>query len=119
MGGGLYNQLAAIMVQCSGPALLLGGERQCTLCDFIRLLDNIKNIAFQMLSVVVMIMILYGAYRIMMSGADPGGYETGKKAITNAFIGLAIVLTSFIIVSTLLRILAPDGGIIPWNQIQC
>ena len=34
-------------------------------------------------------------------------------------IGLAIILTAFIIVSTLLRFLAPNGGITPWNQISC
>ncbi|MEK7115188.1 MAG: pilin [Patescibacteria group bacterium] len=114
---GLYNQMAAIVVQCTGP--VISGNKQCTLCDFIALLDNIKTIVFEMLAVVVMIMILYGAYRMILSAGDPGGYEAGKKAIASAFIGLAIILTSFIIVSTLLRVLAPNGGITPWNQIQC
>jgi len=117
--GGFYNQVAAIVVQCTGPALLLGGERQCTLCDFIALMDNIKTIVFEMLAVVVMVMILYGAYRMMLSRGNPSDYEAGKKAIASAFIGLAIILTAFIIVSTLLRFLAPNGGITPWNQISC
>ena len=41
--------------------------------------------------------VIYGGYLYMMSSGDPGKAATGKKAITNALIGLAIVICAYVI----------------------
>lgn len=38
--------------------------------------------------------VIYGGYLYTMSGGDPGKVANGKKTLTNAFIGLAIVLSA-------------------------
>lgn len=45
--------------------------------------------------------VIYGGYLYTMSSGDPGKIASGKKTLTNAFIGLAIVLLSNIILNSI------------------
>lgn len=112
----LLAQIKSLMIDCQGR---VGPYAQCNLCDLVHLLDNFKNIAFYALSTLVAIMTLYGAYTMMLSAGDPGRFARGRMIIINALIGLAIVLSAYLIVSEIFRFLAPGGGFAPWNQIQC
>ena len=48
---------------------------------------------------------IYGGYMYILSSGEPAKVAKGKKAITGAVIGLAIVLLATVIVNTILRIL--------------
>lgn len=54
--------------------------------------------------------IIYGGYLYMFSGGDPAKVANGKKTITNAFIGLAIVMTAFVILNAIRFILLGADG---------
>ncbi len=45
--------------------------------------------------------VIYGGYLYMLSNGDPGKVATGKKAIIHAFIGLAIVMSAYIILNAI------------------
>lgn len=45
--------------------------------------------------------VIYGGYLYTFSGGDPGKVATGKKAITQAFIGLAIVMSANVILNSI------------------
>ncbi|MBQ3352766.1 hypothetical protein IJG89_00210 [Candidatus Saccharibacteria bacterium] len=45
--------------------------------------------------------VIYGGYQYTFSRGDPGKVANGKKTITQGFIGLAIVLTANLILSTI------------------
>lgn len=45
--------------------------------------------------------VIYGGYQYTFSGGDPSKVATGKKTLTQAFIGLAIVMSAYAIVSTI------------------
>lgn len=45
--------------------------------------------------------VIYGGYLYTMSGGDPNKVATGKKTLSQAFIGLAIVMLANIILNTL------------------
>lgn len=53
--------------------------------------------------------VIYGGYLYICSNGDPGKVATGKKALTQAFIGLAIVLLASVILNAIRTGLA--GGI--------
>lgn len=44
---------------------------------------------------------IYGGYLYTMSGGDPGKVANGKKTLTHAFIGLAIVMLSNVILNSI------------------
>lgn len=52
--------------------------------------------------------VIYGGYQYIFSGGEPGKVAAGKKTLTNGFIGLAIVLTANIIVSSIRFALGAD-----------
>lgn len=52
--------------------------------------------------------VIYGGYQYMFASGDPGKISTGKKTLFNAFIGLAIVMSANIIMSSL-RIVLTNG----------
>ena len=45
--------------------------------------------------------VIYGGYLYTMSGGDPGKVASGKKTLTHAFAGLAIVMGATIIMNTI------------------
>ena len=45
--------------------------------------------------------VIYGGYRYILSGGDPAKVASGKKTLTQAFIGLAIVMCSNVIMNTI------------------
>ncbi len=45
--------------------------------------------------------VIYGGYLYMFSYGDPNKAASGKKTLTNAFIGLAIVMSAYLILSTI------------------
>ena len=45
--------------------------------------------------------VIYGGYLYIFSYGDPGKVATGKKTLTQAFIGLAIVMSAYLIMSTI------------------
>lgn len=112
----------SLMIQCSGDVMSATGERMCTICDLLGLLDNVKNIAVQVGTVMAIAMLVYGGYVMMVAGVSGGSVEEfkkGKTIVKNAFIGLALLLSAYLIVSEIFRILAPGGGFKPWDQISC
>lgn len=79
----------------------------CTnLCDLI---NTFINIVYFLISIAIFIIapisLVVGGIMIMFAGANPGMLEQGKKVLTGAVIGLAIVLCSYLIVATVLKVL--------------
>ena len=54
--------------------------------------------------------VIYGGYLYTFSGGDPGKVATGRKTLTQAFIGLAIVMSANLIMSTIRIALLGGSG---------
>lgn len=54
--------------------------------------------------------VIYGGYLYTFSGGDPGKVATGKKALSQAFIGLAIVMLAYVIMSSIRFALLGTSG---------
>lgn len=55
--------------------------------------------------------VIYGGYLFIFSSGDPGKVATGKKALAHAFIGLAITMSAYAIMSTIRVALINNGNI--------
>jgi hypothetical protein len=84
-GSGGFEWRVPNPIGCDGAA----GEPPI-LCVWQKIYTFIWNISFP----IATIMILVGAWQILTAGGDPKGFETGKKTILYAVIGLAIVLVA-------------------------
>ena len=54
--------------------------------------------------------VIYGGYQYIFAAGDPGKLASGKKTLTHAFIGLAIVISAYAIMSTIRFALLGAGG---------
>ncbi|OGM92610.1 hypothetical protein A2333_01890 [Candidatus Wolfebacteria bacterium RIFOXYB2_FULL_49_7] len=93
----------------------------CSLCALIATIKAVYDFITQLTIVLAVGYIMFGGYQMMISGANPGLYAKGKSHITQAFIGLAIVLSAWFFVDILMRALTDSGDIYgaPWRTLNC
>lgn len=98
----------AALVPCGRSAGTAAEQAPCTVCHVIvggkGVIDyGLKIMTFVAIAVIVAMAILY-----IISTGDDGMMSTAKGGIKAAFIGFAVMLSAWLIVSTTLRILSAD-----------
>lgn len=64
---------------------------------------RIIRIMLYFAAIVAVIMAIIGGYQVMTAGGNPTQAANGRKTLTNAVIGLAIILLAFVIVQVLIN----------------
>lgn len=109
---------AAGLVPCGSA-----GQADCTFCHFFQLISNIMTfIAFKLAPPVAAFMFLIGGLYILTAGGDEGKVKIGKGIFTQAVVGLVIIFASFLIINTLIMVLAQGtGDFVPetWYRFKC
>jgi len=108
---------AAGLVPCGGP-----GESACTTCDLLVLTQNVLEFALKMAFLIIIGFIVYGGFRWIFSLGKEENLKAGQQIITNAIIGLVIILTAWIIVNTVFWTIKQMGGddyTGTWFHIEC
>lgn len=96
---------AAGLVPCGGE-----DEDPCTVCDLLILFQNVLKFALVIVFLIVIVFIVYGGFRWIFSGGNEANIKAGMKIITNAIIGLMIVLCAWLIVNTVFWLIGQAGG---------
>lgn len=95
----------------------------CTVCDLLVLAQNVLTFAFEIAFLIVVGFIVYGGFRWIFSLGKEENLKAGQKIITNAIIGIVIILSAWIIVNTVFWLIAQAGGteeyIGTWYKIKC
>ena len=71
-------------------------------------LDNIVAAMFGVAGLLFFIYLLFGAFQYLTAGGDDKAVQTAKKSLTNASIGLGIVVFSYFIAEILSVVLGID-----------
>ncbi|AKM77960.1 MAG: hypothetical protein UX49_C0050G0006 [Candidatus Wolfebacteria bacterium GW2011_GWC2_46_275] len=104
------------LVKCdeSNPA-------SCTLCTLFSTIKAVYDFAVQLTIILAVAYIIFGGYQMLISGANPTLYKKGQNHITQALLGLAIVLSAWFLVDMFMRALTGSGDIYgtPWRTLQC
>ena len=96
------DTLGINQVEQSGIAL--GGT------DIRVIIARIIQIFIGILGTITVVLIIYAGALIMLSGGDEGKVAQGKRLLTNAIIGLIIILSAFAIATFVLRRLSRATG---------
>lgn len=95
----------------------------CGLCDFFLLISNIfQFIAFKLAPPVAGFLFLAAGILFLVSGGSEERASQAKKIFVNAFLGLVVIYTSFLIVSTLINIIGKDVENFhkaTWYKFEC
>jgi len=77
----------------------IGADRVCGFNDFILLGVNLTKMILGLVGSLALLFFIYGGITFMLAGGKSEAIDKGKKIITNAVIGVAIVLGAWIIVN--------------------
>jgi len=95
-----------------------GPTSPCSLCDGIIVTRNIVTSLFEVSLIIGGIMVAVGGILFMTSGGSQDKVRQARGTLTSALVGVVIALTAWVIINTLLSLIAGDGAL-PWNQITC
>lgn len=92
----------------------------CTICDLGVVFNTLVTYAVQFSFVAATVVAFWGGWKIMASRASEEAVKSGRQAIVAAAVGLAIVLSAWIIVDSIFKLLTGGNSTFgPWNQLQC
>jgi len=106
---------AAGFVTCNGP--------DCSLCNLVEMANIIIKWLIGVMMIVFAIIFVSAGMKLVTSGGNPAAKTDAKEKLTNAIIGLIIVLAGWLLVDTLMRALLKGGtgqinGVM-WTTVTC
>ena len=92
----------------------------CTRCDLFKLSHNVISfILFGLVPPIAAVLFIFAGLMILLGGAMPARIALGKTIFKNTFIGLLIILASYMIVNTFIQSFGPDQVKGNWFSFTC
>jgi hypothetical protein len=102
-------------VPCSGT--------NCSACDLVKLANTIIKWLIGILFIIFAILVAVAGARLVTSGGNQSAKEAAKSSLTNAIIGIIIILAAWLLVDTIMRALLGNSGQFtgggPWSEVAC
>lgn len=106
--------LVPIFVLADGLVPCEGSE--CTICDFAILMQRVLNFIITLSTVVAGILFAYAGLLYIFAGGDAEKVQKAHSIFYNVFVGLIIVLASWLIVSVIMKSLLSGNIQGPWTD---
>ena len=87
----------------------------CTIDDFVVLAVNIANLILGISGSIALVFFVYGGIFWIISSGNTNLVDKGRKTLTNAVIGLAIIFGSWLIINFILAALTSQN---PWAEMK-
>ena len=71
---------------------------------------NVVSMILGIVGYLAIAMVIWGGYQYMMARGDPGKVAKGKKTVTNAVIGMALVMTASLISGAVADVISKSKG---------
>jgi hypothetical protein len=108
------------IVPQSGQGSDWNGPGGCqSICDLALLAQNVLNDGIYIAVFLSAALFAWAGWKHMTAGGDAGAVKAANEVFMNVFIGLILILSAWLIVSTLMSVLTGNGPAptMPWNQI--
>jgi len=121
--------LSLLVILISAPLTLAQQAQQSKLvtctgvdCNFCHLLSTGKNVIdllFQVLIIAAVVMIVVAGFKLVTSAGNVSAMQSAKGMLTNVIIGFVIVLSAWLIVDTIIKMLVGQNSQFGmWNQFS-
>jgi hypothetical protein len=117
-----YFLLSAFSVQAALVPCGTSDTPACTWCHLMQLVKNVIDFMMYIVFPLAAVMIVVGGIMIMTAGGSTERVAKGREIITAAITGLIIALLSWLLLDTIIKIMAPNfqaASLGPWNKIKC
>ncbi|HYE23285.1 MAG TPA: pilin [Candidatus Paceibacterota bacterium] len=108
---------------CEDEEMLKTGDRITTAADWgcvMQTVQNLMNFAVAISIIIIVLTIVYAGVMFMLSSTNAHSREAGRKLIGNAVIGTLVVLSAWLVVDFVMKVLydaGPEVGFGPWSEI--
>jgi Na+-driven multidrug efflux pump len=103
------------LVPCGGT-----GESPCNACHAMALANELISFLFTILALLAVMVMMYAGVKLVISQGNSHEWEEAKGMLTNVIIGFVIVLSAWLIVDTIMKMLV-DPNVIEvgmWNSFD-
>lgn len=103
------------------PQACINNVAGCNFCTLLAMGGNIVDLLFQLLVIAAVILIVVAGFKLVTSAGNPQALEGAKSMLTNVIIGFVIIISAWLIVDTIFRMLAQENEGIDfrvWNRIE-
>ena len=113
ISSGVALPAMALAVKFNNPAggFLLDLTNLNKTNTFAGLLTYLIQLVLGIVGLLAMAFIIFGGFQYITSRGDEEQASTGKKTLTNAIIGLVIVIFSYVIIAVVINALKPNGKV--------
>ncbi len=92
----------------------------CGLNEIMQLFVNVYDVGIQYVAIVTMLFFVVGGFVLLISGGRSNMVDAGKKILVGAFIGMFIVLTSYLLVRIIqVNVLDVNSSYIIYSDTRC
>ncbi|MCX6744580.1 MAG: pilin [Candidatus Parcubacteria bacterium] len=81
----------------------------CSLCDILQTAINAGKVILGIIGSLVLLMFVYGGFTWLISSGNEANIKKGKDILVNAVVGLAIIFSAYLIVTTLVAVLTKQN----------
>lgn len=103
-----YGTLAAQLLTCDATGTSTEFV-SCDLCDLIDLINSVFVVAVGLLGATAVLFIVIAGFRYITAGGSSEQIEAAKRTLQYAIVGVAVVILSFVIVESALRVFGFTG----------
>lgn len=119
-GSGIWKNTKCSTSVAVGTSCKTYPIKPCNFCDAMIVGSNILNYFIEIVIPLAVGMTVYGAIMMMVAAGSEERFKSARKIITSAIVGVVIAFSAWVIVNTVIRIIAnPQAFPIPWSRIQC
>lgn len=87
---------------------LPGAEQVATLQCLVPMFTNVVQAVMALTGVGLFVMLVVGGFTFLLSGGDPKKLEAARGTLTNAVIGLVVIVCAFLIILTVSKFTGVD-----------
>lgn len=87
----------------------------CTVGSLMQLANNILKFFVEVAIFIAAIVIAWGGFTMVTAGGDTGKVSKGRELMSNAVVGIIIVLAAFLLIDTIMKLVLKDPD--SWNNI--
>jgi hypothetical protein len=80
--------------------------------NLLQVVSNVVNYAYIVAPVITVAFIMLGGLRYIMAGGNKEKADKARATVTNAVIGLVVILVSFLIVDQVFRVMGANRDIL-------
>lgn len=93
------------------------GGIDCTVCDIAATAQNVLNTGIFVAVFLSAVLFAWAGFLYLTNAANQENIGRARGMFTNVIVGLLIILSAWLIIDTLMKVLVGNGSLGPWNKI--